>query len=125
MTLRSRRTEMMTTLARRWTDTVVRSYAVAALATAGLFGAADALASLEEINDEASLGRARRALGTVVTQVLDAPSNRLGNNALLAVIAAREAVAIASGPIEDAQLSQLEVTLAVAASAADGGDEDA
>lgn len=122
--LRTHRHDMMQTLARRWTDTVVRSYAVAALATAGLFGAADALASLEEINDEASLGRARHAVSSAVTAVLEAPADRLGNNALLAVIAAREAVAIASGPIEEAQLSQLEVALAVAASAADGGDDD-
>lgn len=114
---------MMTTLARRFTDTVVRSYAVAALATAGLFAAADVLASLEEIKDEASLGLADRALGSVVSAVLRAPADHYGEQALLAVIAAREAVAIASGPIEDGQLAQLEVALAVAARAADGSDE--
>lgn len=54
----------------------------------------------------------------VLTSPPDPIDDPLHDRALLAVIAAREAVAIAGGPIDERQLAELEVALAVSAEAA-------
>jgi hypothetical protein len=111
--------DTMTRLARRCADKIVRTYAVAALATAGFFGAADALAALADLDDEASLRRARRAVAEAVVVVLASPpADPRDDRALLAVIAANEAIAIVGGPIDAARLRELEEALVVSAAAA-------
>ena len=111
--------DTMPRVARRFADKIVRTYAVAALAAAGFFGAADALAALDDLSDDASLRRARRAVAEAVVVVLASPpSDPREDRALLAVIAAREAVAIVGGPIDETRLRHLEEALAVSAQAA-------
>jgi hypothetical protein len=111
--------DTMNRVARRFADKIVRTYAVAALAGAGFFGAADALAALEDLADDNNLRRARCAVAEAVVVVLASPPRDLpGDRALLALMAAREAVALASGPIDAARLRDLEETLAVSAEAA-------
>lgn len=115
--------DTMTRHARMFADKVVRTYAVAALAAAGLFGAADALAALDELDDDEAMRRARRAVAEAVSEVLASPPDPVHDRALLAVIAAGEAVAIAGGPIDERRLAELEVALAVSAQAARGRDD--
>lgn len=109
--------DTMPHLARRFADKIVRTYAVAALAAAGFFGAADALAALDDLDNDDGLRRARRAVAEAVVTVLASPPFD-EDRALVAIIAANEAVAIVGGPIDAARLRHLEETLAVSAEAA-------
>lgn len=116
--------DTMTRAARRFADKIVRTYAVAALAAAGMFGAADALAALDELNDDGALRRARRVVNETVVVVLATPTDPLRmpdvlhERALLAVIAAHEAVALVGGPIDEGRLRELEETLGISREAA-------
>ncbi len=82
-------------LARRWADRVVRFYASAALGLAGFTSASAALASTPEIIDDDSLGEARSRVNAALDTVLAAREILHTEDALVATLAAREAVALA------------------------------
>ena len=84
-------------LARRWADRAVRVHAAAALGEAGFDAAADSLAGLPELNDDASLATAEGAVAQALRDLLTQPRGAPAlEHVLLATLAAREAVAIAS-----------------------------
>jgi hypothetical protein len=82
-------------LARRWADRVVRFYASAALGIAGFTSAATALSSLPEIVDDDTLHEARVRVNAAYTALLGAREVPSTEKALIATLAAREAVFVA------------------------------
>ncbi|HEY4222103.1 MAG TPA: hypothetical protein VGO62_12190 [Myxococcota bacterium] len=73
----------------------MRTYASAALGVAGFASSAAALASIPEIVDDDSLGEARSRVNAALSTVLSAREIPQTESALVATIAAREAVALA------------------------------
>jgi hypothetical protein len=82
-------------LARQWADRVVRFYASAALAIAGFASASTALSSLPEIVDDETLHEARVRVNAAYTTLLGAREVPSTEKALVATLAAREAVFVA------------------------------
>jgi hypothetical protein len=87
--------EIKRALARRWADRLVRFYASGALQLAGFASSAAALATIPEIVDEDSLGEARSRVNAALSAVLSAREVPQTESALVATLAAREAVALA------------------------------
>jgi hypothetical protein len=107
---------------RKLVDRVVRGYAVAALLSCGFSGAAEALEELEPLEEEHHLGPARDAVFQATTAVLrEARCDR----ALLALVAASEAIAMAAAPEPgESHLQEALEAAAVAAAAAGARSED-
>ena len=87
--------EIKRALARRWADRLVRFYASGALQLDGFASSAAALATIPEIVDEESLGEARSRVNAALNAVLAAREITQTQEALVATLAAREAVALA------------------------------
>jgi hypothetical protein len=83
-------------LVRRWADRLVRIYASAALQLAGFSSAAGALASTPEIVDADTVGEARSRVNAALTALLAAREVPQTEIALVATLAAREALALAT-----------------------------
>jgi hypothetical protein len=81
-------------MARRWTDRVVRIYAATALQLAGFSSAAFALSSLPELASEEIDDEARSRVNAALTAVLSAREIPQTEPALVAALAAREALAL-------------------------------
>lgn len=101
-------------LARR----IVRGYCVTALVAGGFVGAASALADDAGVDDdgEAEVPRLRAAVHKATQQVLRAPHSKDSERALIALMAANEALAVASvaAPTES-HVQDILVSAAVAA----------
>jgi len=82
-------------MVRKWADRVVRTYAAAALGLAGFTSAAGALASTPEIIDDDTADEARARVNAAFNAVLSAREIPQTETALIATIAAREALALA------------------------------
>jgi hypothetical protein len=85
-------------MARRWADRVVRVYAATALQIAGFTSAAGALASLPDFEDSESHDEARSRVNAALTAVLAAREIPQTEPALVATLAAREALALVAKP---------------------------
>ena len=83
-------------MVRRWADRVVRTYAAAALGLAGFTSAAGALATTPEIVDDDTADEARSRVNAALSAVLSAREVPQTEPALIATIAAREALALAA-----------------------------
>lgn len=81
-------------LARRWADRVVRIYAAAALQIAGFASAAFALSSLPELVSAEVEDEARSRVNAALSAVLAAREIPQTEQALVATLAAREALAL-------------------------------
>lgn len=87
-------------LARRWADRVVRVYAAAALRVAGFSSSALALATLpaiadaSEASEDEAVREARSRVNAAFVAVLGAREVPQTEHALLATLAAREALAL-------------------------------
>lgn len=81
-------------LLRSWADRVVRYYASAALHLAGFTSAAGALATTPEIVDEETAGEARSRVNAALGALLAAREIPSTERALVATLAAREALAL-------------------------------
>src|SRR5439155_16027625 len=92
----SRVMDLRRALARRWADRVVRFYASGALQVAGFASSAAALATIPEIIDDDTLGEARSRVNAALAAVLAAREVPQTESALVATLAAREAVALAT-----------------------------
>jgi hypothetical protein len=81
---------------KRWADRLVRVYASAALGAAGFTSAAGALASTPELVDNETVTEARQRVDAAYTALLAAREVPQTEPALVATLAAREALALAS-----------------------------
>lgn len=81
-------------LLRRWADRVVRIYAAASLQIAGFSSAAFALSSLPELVSPEVEDEARSRVNAALTSVLAAREIPQTEHALMATLAAREALAL-------------------------------
>lgn len=81
-------------LLRSWTDRVVRFYASAALQIAGFSSASVALATTPEIVDEETATEARSRVNAALNALLSAREIPSTERALVATLAAREALAL-------------------------------
>jgi len=103
----------------RLVDKVVRAYAVAALLSCGYASAAQTLSEIDEIDDDARRGHARNVVAQATATVLSSPAREQSDRALIALVAAQEALAMAAAPEpNDAHVQELLVAAAVAEAAA-------
>ncbi len=105
---------------RQMAERIVRVFSVSALLGSGFVGAAESLSGIDSLDDDEKLGHARALVAQARDAVLTSPPAD-GDRALLALVAANEALAVAAvvSPSEQ-HLQDILVAAWVAEEAANG-----